>query len=118
MLIEELKNNSHLLSYYRVNSTPVGVVLALKDNKTNTVKFGWSKCGMNKVGNLKDKFSKERGQLIAYHRAVNSGLKKVPSEMQSFVEAFILSAKEHFTPKMPKFEDQITLSEKVTDAKP
>lgn len=108
-LINELKNREHLLTYFRHNNAPVGVVLAVKDSKTNTIHFGWSKCGVNKHGIMKDKFTKERGQFIALKRAEKVGLKNVPTEMVDFVKNFVVECKAHYAPRPPKFEDAIII---------
>lgn len=112
MLIAELKNRQHLLSYFRKEDrTPIGVVLAIYNQKTNTVTYGWSKCGQDKAGKLKDNFSTQRGQFIALKRAENSGLKNIPIEMSDFILNFIKESKTYFAPRPPKFEDNLTVKQ-------
>lgn len=111
MLIADLKSRPHFLSYFRKEGKPIGVVLAIKDTKTNTVTYGWSKCGEGKDGKLKDSFNKEYGQFVAMKRAENSGLKNVPAEMNDFILNFIKESKIYFAPKPPKFVDNLTIKQ-------
>lgn len=107
-MIKELENKRFHLSYLRkkASNDPYGVLLAFLDN--NVVRFGWSKCGIDKGGNLKDRFNKEKGQLIAFKRGESVGLKKVPSDFSSIMDNFISDSKSYFTPKVPKFEDTVS----------
>ena len=64
--------NHEMIQYFRGDGNhPIGIMVALFDEKTNTVKIGWSKC------NKKDKFDKERGLKIARLRA-ESGTSELP----------------------------------------
>jgi hypothetical protein len=113
MLIQELKNTKHMLTYYRVGKEKslAGVLLAILNPKTNKVNFGWSKCGIDKNGKLKDNFDKTRGQFIALKRAEAKGLSNVPPEMKTLVEIFIAEAKKFFIPVPPSFVDTVSFKE-------
>lgn len=111
MLIPELKENRHMITYYRVGDkkTAAGVLLALLDHKKNKIVFGWSKIGIDKTGKFKDNFSKERGQFIAMKRALNGGLKNVPVEMKPLIDRFMADVKHFF--RSPEVHDTITFKE-------
>ena len=80
---------NEIRQYIRKNHRRVGVMVAIKDE--NGVHVGWSKCHINK-----DRFSRERGIMIARTRAVDGSRKDVPSMIQNDIQQFIFRASRYF----------------------
>lgn len=98
-MISELKDKRYLVEYLRNDKkSPYGVMLAIKGDD-NVIRYGWSRVGLSKSGQLKDSFNKDRGLFIAMKRAESIGLSKVPASFKGQLEKFIENCKDWFMPR-------------------
>lgn len=87
------ENFNYIFEYLYRKNERVGVILALKDAKTNTVTIGWSLC-KRKL----DKFNRDFGIRLALNRALKSVDRNIviPHSIKKKLDRFSLRAQKYF----------------------
>jgi hypothetical protein len=68
----------------------IGMLLAYKNEETNAVVIGWSKCCK------RDQFSKDKAEFIAFNRILNGSHAALPFAIEPLMENFILRCQKYF----------------------